>query len=182
MDDCKDANIVKVLASLKLSLSKTTTIAGATVAQSGAVASLSSSQVLRANSSPKVTATRAATQLKSTLGNLSKKYLKAKVASQDVKELPALELVVELTALEQELYEPIVPVDLVLWVVTRPDDREVKVPRLYKFMDRCLETTTWVASTIVCEPEVQERAACLLKFASMAKVRIHYYPFQYTDG
>jgi len=92
----------------------------------------------------------------------------------ELKDLPTRELVEQLTSIEQDLYEPLSPSDLVLWTVSSPEERAKKAPRLSRFLDRASETTNWVATVIVSEPDLHDRARLIVKLAAIAKVWIFF--------
>lgn len=86
----------------------------------------------------------------------------------DLKELGALELVEQLTLLDQELFDPVSPADFVVWTL-QPKERDTRAPKLLRFLERFGEIRSWVASTILGEAEKVDRVEVIGKFISIAE-------------
>jgi serine/threonine protein kinase len=75
----------------------------------------------------------------------------------------------QFTAIDIEIYSEVAPWDLILWSRLPDHDRESKCPDLYRLVDRYYEIGHFVATTIVSEPEMEDRIDCIEKFLDIAR-------------
>lgn len=68
-----------------------------------------------------------------------------------------------------ENYEDVAPWDLILWSRVGENERESKCPSLYRLVDRYYEIGHFVATTIVSEPEVEDRVEMICKFLDVTR-------------
>ena len=86
-----------------------------------------------------------------------------------IKDTSASTLAEQFSVIDIENYEDVAPWDLILWSRVSEAERESKCPSLYRLVDRYYEIGHFVATTIVSEPEVEDRVEMITKFLDVAR-------------